>query len=119
MTIGTLELEQRLLKAWCKESSHSPKTWTPENPAWGQCAATALVVKALLGGHVMRCVATLPDGRDIVHYCNRLPSGFSYDFTVRQFPEGTDYGHVKRHTPRGKSVTRRADLLMKRLNLGG
>lgn len=65
--------------AWCRETSADPERWTEENPAWGQCAVTALLVQDLLGGDLLRSTV---DG--ISHYWNRI-DGFDLDLTLRQF----------------------------------
>ncbi len=77
-----------LRAAWCRETSSDPDAWTPENPAWGQCAVTAVVVRDMLGGEVVWGEAALPDGRRISHYWNRI-AGRDIDLTREQFPAGT------------------------------
>lgn len=78
-------------KAWSKETA-SPScqaAWSPENPAFGQCAVTALCLQDMLGGTLQRCVV---EGFGS-HYFNHLPSsnGHSvYDLTRSQFPKGTN-----------------------------
>ena len=101
-----------LIRVWCRESSYTPHEWTPLNPAWGQCAATALAVKELRGGHIVRCRAELPDGRVIPHYFNILPDGREYDLTLRQFPSGTVLTPTKRRTPVGYTTKQRRDILL-------
>lgn len=86
--ITTSELEAALNKSWRKESSSDPENWTPENPAWGQCAVTALIVNDYLGGDIVWTNASLPDGREISHYFNKI-DGVEKDLTRVQFPEGT------------------------------
>ncbi len=53
---------------------------TPENPALGQCAVTALIVQDYFGGELVNCLHTH-------HYRNRLPDGKEIDLTKQQFPE--------------------------------
>src|SRR5262249_33209808 len=64
-------LVSALQASWSRETSSDYDRWTLENPAWGQCAVTALVLQDLMGGELLRCV--LPKGGS--HYWNRLPSG--------------------------------------------
>lgn len=71
-----------------KETSSDPKNWSRDNPAWGQCAVTVLIVNDYLGGEIVWAEAKLPDGRGISHYFN-LIDGKEVDLTRRQFPEGT------------------------------
>ncbi len=82
------ELELALKNSWTKESSSDPEKWTPNNPAWGQCAVTALVINDYLGGDIVWNNASLPDGREISHYFNNI-GGTEKDFTRIQFPTGT------------------------------
>ncbi len=59
--------------------------WTPDNPSRGQCGATALVVRDLLGGDLLEAEVFLPNGdRQGFHYWNRIP-GIDLDFTLEQF----------------------------------
>jgi len=82
------QLEEALKKSWCKETSSDAQNWTPENPAWGQCAVTSLLVNDYFGGKIVWAEATLPDGRKISHYFNNY-SSFEADLTRQQFPSGT------------------------------
>ena len=81
-------LENALKNSWCKESSSNPEAWSPENPAWGQCAVTAAVINDYLGGEIIWAEAKLPDGKNISHYFNKI-NGKEKDFTRIQFPKGT------------------------------
>jgi hypothetical protein len=46
-----------LRKAWCRETAHPSyqKDWTEDNPSYGQCCVTALVLQDLYGGDVYSC----------------------------------------------------------------
>lgn len=76
-------LERDLRRAWARDTSADPQSWSERNPAWGQCAVTALVVQDELGGELLRARV---DG--ISHYWNRLPSGETVDLTRHQFVNG-------------------------------
>ena len=65
-------LEEAIKRSWTKETSSDPENWSEGNPAWGQCAVTALVVNDYLGGRVVWAEALLPDGRKISHYFNSV-----------------------------------------------
>jgi nucleoside 2-deoxyribosyltransferase len=78
-----------LKRAWDATTSASPGEWSPENPALGQCAVTALVVQDRFGGDLLR---TTVGG--VSHYFNRLPSGQCVDLTFQQFAHGSEYGEV-------------------------
>jgi len=86
--VGESELERALRSSWSRETSSDPENWSPSNPAWGQCAVTALVVNDYLQGEIVWAKAVLPDGRTISHYFNKI-RGSEKDFTRSQFPEGT------------------------------
>jgi hypothetical protein len=66
--------------ACCAATSYWPETWTPANPAHGQCAVTSLVVQDVLGGEI---IAGRMAGED--HYWN-LVGREAIDLTARQFP---------------------------------
>jgi hypothetical protein len=66
--------------AWSAETSADSEGWTPENPSWGQCAITALVLQDLFGGDLLRSTVN-----GVSHYWNRLPDGSEVDITLRQF----------------------------------
>ena len=66
--------------AWYRGTSSDPENWTPENPAWGQCAVTALIVQDLLGGILLRAKVN-----GVSHYWNVLDTGEKIDLTIAQF----------------------------------
>ncbi len=91
MGIGRMELsalEKFLRNAWTGETSSDAQNWSSTNPAWGQCAVTALIVNDYLGGEIVWAEAKLPEGRGISHYFN-FKNRKEIDLTRRQFPEGT------------------------------
>ena len=87
----TLEaLEAAIRDSWSIESCDPTHVavWTPDNPARGQCAVTALVVHDLLGGELLEAEVRNPDGsRQGFHYWNRL-AGLDVDLTLSQFRDG-------------------------------
>lgn len=82
------KLEQALMASWDNGTTSDPALWTKQNPSWGQCAVTALVVNDYLGGKLVWANAVLPDGKNISHYFNNI-DGNEIDLTRKQFPEGT------------------------------
>ena len=76
------EVAQAVGRAWSRETSADPAHWSAINPAWGQCAVTALVIQDMFGGELQRCVF-----QGMTHYWNRLPDGTNVDLTVCQFPQ--------------------------------
>ena len=76
------ELKAKLKESWSRQTSEDPKNWTPANPAWGQCAVTALFVHDLFGGEIMKVrVSNYKED----HYYNILASGEEADFTKDHF----------------------------------
>ena len=67
-------------RAWTRETSSAPEAWSPANPAFGQCAVTALVVQDFYGGSLLRVQVG-----DVSHYWNVLPDGTELDLTRQQF----------------------------------
>jgi hypothetical protein len=81
------ELERTIRSAWSAETSSDPTHWTATNPAWGQCAVTALVVQDEFGGQLERTTVC-----GISHYFNRLQDGRVVDLTLEQFDEPRSSG---------------------------
>ena len=69
-----------LRQVWRADTSFDPDGWSPANPAFGQCAVTALIVQEAFGGELLR--GAYADGS---HYWNRLPQGIEVDLTAEQF----------------------------------
>jgi hypothetical protein len=86
--INESNLESALMSSWIKETSSDPSNWSGQNPSWGQCAVTSLVVNDYLGGEIIWANAYLPSGNAVSHYFNKI-NGIEKDFTRRQFPAGT------------------------------
>lgn len=87
------ELLEAFHQAWCAMSSASPRQWSPENAAWGQCAVTALVVQDYWGGELLR--GQMPSDS---HYWNRLDDGQAEDFTLGQFAHPPTFSDVSIRT---------------------
>lgn len=75
------EIYKILEKSWSAETCfpNGQKLWTEENPSFGQCAITALVLNDLLGGKIMRCMCGKTS-----HYYNFINDEI-VDFTKDQF----------------------------------
>ncbi|WP_435839110.1 YunG family protein [Streptodolium elevatio] len=85
-------LDRAFRTAWaadtCSPDDAAREPWRPDNPAWGHCDITALVVHDLFGGDLMLAGVEL-DGADVgYHWWNRLPSGLALDLTYEQFRLG-------------------------------
>jgi len=87
-------LSKAIARAWARQTSADPAGWSAANPAWGQCAVTALIVQDFFGGELFRC-----EVNSISHYWNRLASGKELDLTGHQFGNGF-------RASRGESRTR-------------
>ncbi len=59
--------------------------WTPDNPARGQCATTALVLHDFFGGSLVMGEVIVDGERVDFHWWNRLPDGEQVDITLEQF----------------------------------
>jgi hypothetical protein len=93
------ETEAAIRSAWGRETSDDPAEWSEENPARGQCAVTALLVRELLGGEIL-VANVLRDGRRVDrHAWNRLPSGLTLDLTREQFVNGECFGEPAAEEP--------------------
>lgn len=82
------KLEKLLHISWTIETSSDSANWSQENPSWGQCAVTALIINDYMGGEIVWAEATLPDGKKISHYFNLIENQ-EIDLTRKQFPERT------------------------------
>ena len=81
------ELEAAIRQCWCRETSADPDSWSENNPPWGQCVVTALIVNDYLGGKLVWAEANCGE-KKWSHYFNLL-GGVEHDLTREQFPEGT------------------------------
>lgn len=89
-TASLRALDSALRASWEPKTSSKASTWKARNPAWGQCAVTALVVQDFCGGDLVRGIA---DGES--HYWNRLPDGTEADLTRHQFGAGVTIRDVE------------------------
>lgn len=84
MLTVTQDLRTKLFKAvrdsWTRDTSYEPERWSDFNPAWGQCAVTALVLQDYLGGELRR----VADGVGTTHFWV-VSDGEDVDLTLEQF----------------------------------
>lgn len=78
-------LEAAIRAAWGRDTTEEPDVWTDTNPAWGNCAVTALVVRDYLGGEIVVAGVVRNGVRIDRHAWNRLPSGLEVDLSRDQF----------------------------------
>jgi hypothetical protein len=110
-----------LKKAWCRETAHPSyqKDWTENNPAYGQCLVTALVMQDIVGGEIYECKV-----KNKRHYFNVLEEGTLWDLTKSQFTKNDNekivYTNIRPRTRvsllKSKSVRERYELLKSRYN---
>jgi hypothetical protein len=81
------ELARRLQHIWSQETSSDPEHWSSDNPSWGQCAVTALIVQDKFAGELLRTMVG-----NISHYWNELPGGEEVDLTRQQFGAKAEVG---------------------------
>jgi hypothetical protein len=82
------ELENAIRDSWDASTSSYQDDWSKDNPSYGQCAVTALVLNDYLGGEIVWANVELPDGKFESHYFNKV-LGEEKDLTREQFPEGS------------------------------
>lgn len=88
MTVTIESLGVALEQSWTQDTSSDPKKWSLKNPAWGQCAITAVIVQDYLGGQIAR--AHVPEV-GMTHYWNILPDSTIADLTRSQFADDIDF----------------------------
>ena len=118
--LKTLEdLYEIVRDCWCKETAYPScqEDWVPEDPTYGQCAITAMLVHDLFGGTIHRI--WVDEGW--THYFNKI-DGQYIDLTSEQFDlynmhvdyepnEEMDY----RYCGTNPDTKKRYDLLVKRV----
>jgi hypothetical protein len=86
-------IETAVRRSWSVETCDPVDVdrWSWENPALGQCGATALVIQDLMGGELLSAEVRHADGsRQGMHNWNRLPCGLEIDLTREQFRAGEE-----------------------------
>lgn len=93
MTPWTLgDIEKALCESWaadtCSPDDLARAGWQADNPAWGHCDITALLVNDLFGGDLVVGEVHLHGVQHGFHWWNRLASGTDIDLTRSQFRLG-------------------------------
>jgi hypothetical protein len=94
VTAWTLDaIDQALRACWaadtCSPDDVARAPWHPDNPAWGHCDITALVVNDIFGGDLVLGEVYAADGEQHgFHYWNVLASGVELDLTFEQYRQG-------------------------------
>jgi hypothetical protein len=81
------DVEQAVRASWGAETCDPVDLdeWQPDNPAWGQCGVTALVVQDLFGGDLVLGQVHVDGSKVGYHYWNRFSAGLDLDLTREQF----------------------------------
>ena len=76
------DLYNILRECWCKETAYPScqAEWVPNDPSYGQCAITAMLVYDMFGGTIHR-IRVSGGG---THYFNKI-NGQYLDLTIEQF----------------------------------
>lgn len=86
------DLDSALRASWatdtCSPDDQAREPWQPDNPAWGHCDITALLVHDLFGGLLVLGEVDLDGRPQGYHWSNELPSGIRLDLTREQFRRG-------------------------------
>ena len=116
--IETLDdLYNVLRECWCKESAYPScqAEWVPNDPSYGQCAITAMLVYDMFGG----CIRVSGGG---THYFNKI-NGHYIDLTIEQFdlyniPVNYEPNEEmdRKYCGKNKDTQKRFELLIKRIS---
>lgn len=94
----------------CSPDDVARAGWQPDNPAWGHCDITALLLHDLLGGELMLGEVRHGADQQGFHWWNRLASGVEIDLTRSQFVDGQRVVAARAVTrPSGPPPPRRAE----------
>lgn len=108
-----------LRKAWCVATAHPSyqKNWTEDNPSYGQCCVTALVIQDEYGGDIYSCKV----GKHS-HFVNIINERI-IDRTAEQFGGASKIKYIdgsfrlrtRESLLKNKDIKQRYDLLKARL----
>lgn len=85
---------QIIRDSWSAETSGNSLEWSPDNPSWQQCDASAFVAWEHLGGELVLGKVFLNGQETEYHYWNRI-DGVDFDLTRDQFIDGQDIEEVE------------------------
>jgi hypothetical protein len=89
--VTLVELEEAIRSSWGRDTTEEPDVWSEDNPGWGNCVVTALVVRDYLGGDVVVSGVVRDGARVDRHAFNRLPGGLFVDLSRDQFRHGEQF----------------------------
>lgn len=109
------ELYEILKKSWSKDTCFPSgrNTWSSDNPSYGQCAITSIVVQDLCGGKIMKCMCD-----EVSHYYNEI-DGKIIDYTKDQFKNIPNYElgeeRTKKYLLSNEDTKKRYMILLKKV----
>ena len=113
------DLYNILRECWCKETAYPScqAEWVPNDPSYGQCAVTAMLVYDMFGGTIHR-IRVSGGG---THYFNKI-NGQYLDLTIEQFdlyniPVNYEPNEEmdRKYCGKNKDTQKRFELLIKRI----
>ncbi|HZM76582.1 MAG TPA: hypothetical protein VFC19_12695 [Candidatus Limnocylindrales bacterium] len=117
LTLG--EIEAALKACWaadtCSPDDLERAGWSPENPAWGHCDVTAMLLNDIFGGDLVVGEVFAGTEQQGYHWWNRLDSGVEIDLTRSQFRQGQRVVEAKAmKRPAGRRPRRHEEYLLLR-----
>ena len=116
------DIESAFRASWaadtCSPDDVERAGWQADNPAWGHCDVTALLLSYMLGSDLMVGEVHLDGVQHGFHWWNRLYSGIEIDLTREQFRLGQTVSAarvVERPPGRPKRRATAYDLLRQRV----
>lgn len=92
MIFSLAEIDHAVRASWaadtCSADDVARAPWTADNPGWGHCDVTALVVNDILGGDLMVAEVQVDGEQHGYHWRNLLPTGVEVDLARDQFRHG-------------------------------
>lgn len=85
---------QAIRDSWCAETCGESADWSPDNPSWQQCDASAFVAWEHLGGDLVLGKVFLNGHETEHHYWNRI-DGHDVDLTRAQFVNGEEVREIE------------------------
>jgi uncharacterized protein len=86
------DIERAFRASWatdtCSPDDVERAAWQPDNPAWGHCDITALLLSHILGGDLIVGEVYSGGVQHGYHWWNRLSGGLEVDLTREQFRHG-------------------------------
>ncbi|MFB7467546.1 alpha/beta fold hydrolase [Streptomyces sp. NPDC056224] len=86
------DVEAAIRAGWSAETAEPADItgipWTAENPAWGHCDITAVLVQDVVGGELVLGEVFHEGRQEGYHWWNQLPGGMRIDLTREQFRRG-------------------------------